>query len=73
MIDTESAGLIAGAVWTEDTANMSAGELDELAILHWEGDPDVEWDELGLSADAGEEGHGDNTEEEKLQTLEEDA
>lgn len=62
MVQEEIADMAANAIWSKDVTELSVEELDQLAMLQWEGDPDVEWDVLGLSEDAGDE-HGIHTEE----------
>lgn len=58
--------LIAGAIWTKDIQDMTVNELDELALIEWANDPEVEFDELGLSQDAGAEAHGRHTDDQML-------
>ena len=69
MIDEDAANVIAGAIWVEDIKNMTVDQLDELAFVQWGDDPDVEWDFLGLSQDAGEDLHGVNSDEEMMYTV----
>lgn len=66
MIDQESADMLANKVWSEELSEMTADQLDELALLQWADDPDVQFDELGLSQDAGQWRHGVHTDEEML-------
>lgn len=67
MIEQEITNMLANAIWSEDITKLSADELDKLAMFQWDDDPDVEWDELGLSNDAGSENHGNHTDEQMLQ------
>ena len=54
--------------WEMD--DLSAEELGELAVIQYAEDPDVEFDELDLTQDASAPGHGENSEEEMMFTLE---
>ena len=69
MIDEPTAEIIATALYNQDITELDAQQLDELGFLRYADDPDVEFDELGLSLDAGSDGHGVNTEEEMLWTV----
>lgn len=66
MIDQESADMLANKIWSEEIVNLSAEELDKLAVFQWADDPDIEFDEIGLSEDAGAEAHGVHTDKEML-------
>lgn len=66
MIEEESAEMVANAIWSEDITTMTADQLDQLAILQWDSDPDVGWDELGLSNEAGADRHGQHTDEQMM-------
>lgn len=66
MIDQESADMLANSVWSEDIVNLSAEELDKLAIFQWADDPDIEFEEFAEGEDAGIDGHGVHTEEEMM-------
>lgn len=65
-VDEESAEMIANAIYSEEITEMSAEDLDKLSHLYWAEDPDVTFDELGLSEDAGPILHGTHTEEEMM-------
>ena len=68
MISENETDIIAAALWTQDITDLSVDELDELAMWQFAEDPEVELDWIGLSQDAGPEGHGVNTEEEMMYT-----
>lgn len=65
-IDEETAEMISNAIYSKDISDMTPEELDQLAILQWQDDPDVEFDDLGLSEDAGPLNHGMHSEDEIL-------
>ena len=71
--DEQAFEAIANAVFVEDIEAMSEAELGELAKIYWMDDPDVEFVDLDYTLEAGADGHGTNTEEEMLHTLEEGA
>lgn len=69
MIDEEAAEAIVNAIHVSEISEMDAEEIDVIAILAYTTDPDITFDELGLSryaTEAGAKGHGSNTEEEML-------
>ena len=66
MMDEGTIEMAANAVWMKDLIDMTADELDGLALMEWADDLEVEFDELGLSQDAGAEAHGRHTDEEML-------
>lgn len=69
LIDRETADVIASALYHDTITGLDPSQLDELAVLRYANDPDVEIDYLGLSTDAGAEFHGVNTEAEMLGTV----
>ena len=68
MIDKETADVIAIALFNEELVGLDSNTLDELAILKFFDDDDVEFEDLDYTQEAGLEGHGVNTEEELLHT-----
>lgn len=68
MIDKETADVIAIALFNEELVGLDSETLDELAILKFFDDEDIEFEDLDYTQEAGLNGHGINTEEEMLYT-----
>jgi hypothetical protein len=69
MIDKETADVIAMALFNQDIIDLDVEALDELAVLRFFDDDDVEFTDVDFTLDAGPGGHGINNEDEMLQTV----
>lgn len=68
MIDKETADVIALALFNEELVGLDLNALDELAVLRFFDDDDVEFEDIDYTQEAGLDGHGVNTEEEMIAT-----
>lgn len=63
-IEKEIADIIATALYNQELVGLDDTTLDELAFLRYFNDPDVEFEDLEYTEEAGVSGHGVNTEAE---------
>lgn len=69
MIDKQTADVIATALFNESIMDLDLEALDELSVLRFFDDEDVEFTNIDFTIEAGPDGHGSNTEDEMLQTV----